>query len=413
MFTTVAGALLVAGISLIPRYVSADPITLDEALRRARSRPTVTIANAERDAARGTAHQAALPLYNPTLDVSAGPRLSSGTLFTGAQIGVSQTLELGGKRDARRAAADARLRVTDVAAGASARLAQIEAWRAYELAMVARMRVEAATDAAATAAEIVSATQQAQALGGETQLRINLVAADLGRARHDRADAENAYASAIAGLASAIGAGTADRPEPSATAFVIPAAVKTEQDAIARALAARPDLLQAKAEIDAASAEVRVADAAAVPDVTLGLTYGYEPDVDLRTQSLLIGASIALPFRNRNQGQREASRALERRARLEAQWLATEVERAARLAFERHTRAQAAVAAFSKDVSEKLHENLQLATDSFRAGKIDFYAFTLARRDLLANRIAYLDALAESIDAWADLALAAALEVQS
>lgn len=411
MHTTVAGVLLAAGLMFAPRYAAGDPITLDEALRRAKSRPTVAIAEAERAAARGNAEQAALPLYNPTLDFSAGPRLS-GTILTGAQIGIAQTIELGGKRAARRDAANARLRVADFAAGASGRIAQIEAWRAYELAMVARLRVEAAKDAEATAAEIVNATQQAQALGGETQLRINLVAADLGRARHDRADAENAYAAAIAELASAIGAAPGERPEPAATTFVFPAAMKTDKDAVARALAARPDLAQAKAEVVAAAADVRAADAAAVPDLTLGVTYGYEPDVDVRTQSLLVGASIALPIRNRNQGQRAATRALEHRSRLEAEWLATEVERAARLAFERYTRAETAVSAFSTDVSEKLHDNLQLATDSFRAGKIDFYAFTLARRDLLANRIAYLDALAESIDAWAVLAQAAALEVQ-
>ena len=412
MHTTVAGVLLAAGLVFAPRYAAGDPITLDEALRRAKSRPTVAMVEAERAAARGNAEQAALPLYNPTLDFSAGPRLSAATIFAGAQIGIAQTIELGGKRAARRDAADARLRVADFAAGASGRLAQIEAWRAFELAMVARMRVEAAKDAEATAAEIVSATQQAQALGGETQLRINLVAADLGRARHDRADAENAYAAAIAELASAIGAAPGEHPEPAANTFVLPAAVKTDQDAVARALAARPDLAQAKAEVVAAGADVRAADAAAVPDITLGVTYGYEPEADVRTQSLLVGASIALPVRNRNQGQRAATRALEHRARLEAEWLAIEVERAARLAFERYTRAESAVSAFSKDVSEKLHENLQLATDSFRAGKIDFYAFTLARRDLLANRIAYLDALAESIDAWAALARAAALEVQ-
>lgn len=412
MHTSVASALLAAGLALAPRAAFANPITLEDALRRAAARPTVVIAEADRAAARGTARQAALPLFNPSLDVSAGPRLSSSTLLTGAQIGLSQTVELGGKRAARRDAAAARLRVADIAAGATPRSARIEAWRAYELAIVARMRVDATKDAEATAAEIVEATQQAQALGAETQLRINLVTADLGRARHERVDAENAYASALAALASAIGAGPSERPEPAATAFVFPASLKSEQEAVSRALAARPDLAQAKAAIAAAAADVRAADAAAVPDVTLGVIYGYEPEADMRTQSLLFSASIALPIRNRNQGQREASRALEHRAQVEAEWLATEVGRSARLAFERYTRAESAVAAFSKEVTEKLHENLQLATDSFRAGKIDFYAFTLARRDLVGNRIAYLDALAESIDAWADLARAAALAVQ-
>jgi cobalt-zinc-cadmium efflux system outer membrane protein len=411
MHISVASVLLAAGLIYAPRSSSAEPISLEEALRRAESRPTVAIAAADRDAARGNARQAALPLYNPTVDVSAGPRLSSGSLFTGVQLGLSQTIELGGKRSARSDAAEARLRAEDVAVGASARLARIEVWRAYELAMVARMRVEATKEAEATAAEIVSATQQALALGGETQLRINLAAADLGRTRHDLADAENAYATALADLASAMGARSSEHPEPAATAFVFPASLKSEDEASARGLDARPDLAQARAALLAAGADVRAADAAGVPDVTLGITYGYDPDVDVRTHSVLFGASIGLPLRNRNQGARAASRALEHRAQLETDWLVTEVERAARLAYGRYARASAALAAFSKDVSEKLHENLQLATDSFRAGKIDFYAFTLARRELLANRLAYLDALGEAIERWADLARATALEV--
>lgn len=411
MHMSVASVLLAAGLTLAPRATFAESITLEDALRRAASRPTVAIVAAGREAARGDARQAGSPLYNPTLEVSAGPRFSSGSVLPGVQIGLGQTIELGGKRAARGDAAQARLRVHDVAVGASARLARLEAWRAFELAMVARLRVDATKEAEATALEIVSATEQSQALGGETQLRINLAAADLGRSQHERADAENAHATALAELAAAIGARSHERPEPATTDFRFPAAVASDDDARARAVANRPELAQARAELVAAGADVRAADAVAVPDVTLGITYGYDPDLDVKTHSLLFGASVALPIRNRNQGARAASRALERRAKIETEWLVTEVERAAQLAFDRYTRAHAALAAFSKDVSERLHENLQLATDSYRAGKIDFYAFTLARRDLLANRLAYVDALDEAIEGWTELARAAALEV--
>lgn len=410
MFRITTGLLLV-GTLAASRRAAAAPITLDEALRRATTRPTVAMVAADRDAARGDAEGAALPLYNPTIEASAGPRWSSGSLLTGVSVGLAQTIELGGKRGARRDAADARLRATELGVGGAQLVARIEAWRAYELAIVARLRVEATREAEATAAEVVTATQQGQALGNETQLRLNLASSDLGRARHDRADAENAYATALAVLASAIGASAAEQVEPSAPAPVLPPATD-ERALVAQALASRPELAQARAQLVAAQADVRSADAAGVPDVTLSVTYGYEPDVDLRTQSLLFGASIALPVRNRNQGQRAATRALAHRAQLESDWLRVEVERDARLAAQRYTRALAAVQGFDRDVTERLHENLQLAADSFRAGKIDFYAFSIARRDLFANRLAYLDAAAEAVEAWAVLARAAAVEVK-
>jgi cobalt-zinc-cadmium efflux system outer membrane protein len=408
MFRICVGTL-VLGVSL--GRASAEPISLDEALRRATARPTVEVATAERDAARGNLTDAALPRYNPSLDASAGPRWSSGQLLTGISVGVGQTFELGGKRQARKDAAAARLRAADVGIGASKLIARAEAWRAYELAIIARLRVDATKEAEAAASEVVSATQQSQALGEETQLRLNLTAADFGKAKHDRIDAERDYAEALSDLADAIGAGPNELVEPSVNIPVLPKA-PDEATLVARAIASKPELAQAKAEAEAARADVQNADAARVPDVTLSATYGYEPDVDVKTQSLLFGASIALPFRNRNQGERAATRARARGADIEARWLRTQVEREARLTAQSYARALAALQAFDVDVTEKLHENLQLANDSFRAGKIDFYAFSQARRELLANRLGYLDAAAEAIDAWAVLATATATEVK-
>lgn len=410
MFRLVTGILPV--VLLASSHVAAaERISLNEVLRRAASRPSVAMAASDRDAARGTAIGASLPTYNPIFEAAAGPRFATGSVNLGASIGLGQTIELGDKREARTDAAEARLRASEQALGAARAFAQIEAWRAYERAIVARLKLDAARESEATAAEVVGATQQAQALGGETQLRLNLAVADRGRAKRERIDAENAYAAALAELATSIGAPPREEVEPDAVIPVLPAP-RNEDEAVARAIAQRPELVSALAELVASRADERAADAAAIPDVTLSVTYTYEPDPDLQTQSVLFGASIPLPLRTRNQGQRAAARALAHRAQLEAERLRVEVERDTRLTVQRYARAVIAMQAFDKDVTERLHENLQLAADSFRAGKIDFYAFSLARRDLFANRLSYLDAVAEAVDAWAQLARAAALEVK-
>jgi cobalt-zinc-cadmium efflux system outer membrane protein len=405
-----ASMVLAMGLpSLAQATTPAEPITLADALRRAEVHPDVAISQADRDAAIGSADQAQLPLYNPELNLSAGPRLASGSRLLGVQIGIAQTIELGGKRDARRSAADARAHVAAAGVLATRISARIDAWRAYELAIVARMRRDAAKDAEALATSVVAATKEAAWKG--TQLQLNLAEAELGRAVHDRFDTENGYAAAIAELAKTIGAPAMELVEPSATTPALPQPPAPDDIAL-RAIASHPDLVRARAAIDAAGADVRVADAAAVPDVTLSLSYAYEPDVDRRTQAIFLGAALPLPLRNRNQGQRASARALEHRAELESGWLRTEVERETRAGADRYTRARAAVESFNREVSERLHENLQLAEDSFRAGKIDFFAFTTARRDLFANRLAYLAAFDEAIEAWAVLARSAALEVQ-
>ena len=84
--------------------------------------------------------------------------------------------------------------------------------------------------------------------------------------------------------------------------------------------------------------------------------------------------------------------------------------REARLALANYLRARDAVLGFDQQVRERLHENLELARESFASGKIDYFEFNVVRRELIASRTAYLDAVAESVDAWHALVRAAGEE---
>jgi outer membrane protein TolC len=66
-----------------------------------------------------------------------------------------------------------------------------------------------------------------------------------------------------------------------------------------------------------------------------------------------------------------------------------------------------AVRGFDRDVVEKLKENLDLARESVRSGKIGLLLFNSVRRDLVDTRLAYLDALSELVEARSALELAA------
>jgi hypothetical protein len=117
---------------------------------------------------------------------------------------------------------------------------------------------------------------------------------------------------------------------------------------------------------------------------------------------VLAGLSISLPVRNRNQGARSADAGAQpaapswswtagaRRGRARgahrAPGLRPRARRGARASIARSTNA--------------LHDNLELARESFAAGKLDYFELTVVRRELVANRLAYLDAVNEAIDAW-------------
>lgn len=400
-----------ASILLISGHVAAAPITLDQAVQRAVGRPLVAMAGKSAEAARHEADQASLSAYNPEVTVGAGPRFVGDERWIALQIGLGHTIQLGGKRSARRAVADARIEVVDAERFAASLIARAETWRAFQLALVFRERVTMAKEAEQVSIQVEEATRERQKVGFGTQLELNLTTAEVGRARHDRLDAERKYDAAVAELASAIGARATETFEPNGMLAPTPALTGDTEALIARAIRERPEARLALASSKVARAEIRVADADAIPDLTLGVSYSYERDPDVTAQTVLATASIGLPLLNRNQGKRRAVRSLANRAEIEGAWTTTEIEREIRVAVSGYQRAREAVLGFDKEVNERLHENLELARASYTSGKIDYFQFNVVRRELLASRNAYLDAFEETIEAWSAVQQATGGEV--
>jgi cobalt-zinc-cadmium efflux system outer membrane protein len=404
--------LAVGGLCLLlPSIAAAETITLDEALRRAAARPTVELAKLEVDATRAVARHAGRRLYSPALSVAVGPRLGGGETLLDAEVGVSQTIELGGKSAARQAVADAEVAVAASELAASTKVAESETWRAFQLSLLARARLVTAQDAEALALQVEEATKARLTLGAGTQLETNLTTAEVGRARHDRLDAERRYDEAVAVLATAIGAAADEVLEPTGELQVPPALGAGVAELRDTALLERSDLRLARSTVVLAARETAAADASRSPDLTLGVSYGFEQDPGASSHVVLLSASIGLPFGSRNQGARDAARVRAKRAELDVERVTTEVAREVTVATSSYQKAREAVLGFDREVNEHLRENLDLARESFAAGKIDYYEFNTVRRELIANRLAYLDAFGEVIDAHATLTQVTGREV--
>jgi cobalt-zinc-cadmium efflux system outer membrane protein len=405
-----AWALLPATVvSLSAGGVHAEPITLQEALARAgRANPDLQAASAEVAVAEGERAAAGQIAYNPEVAVAGGPRLAAGSTLFDLEAGVSQTFELGGKRGRRAAAATARLGAARARLQAAQRVAEVRARHAFALALVERQRLERAREAEAVSAELLVAANDRLRLGAGTQLEVNVAIADQGRARHDRIDAERRLESARAELAAAVGGGAGESFEPAGEIERLPVLSASEERFVARALEQRADLAAQQADLRAAAADVGAANALAIPDLTVSLTYAREQDDSGSTREVVVaGVAMPIPIFNRNQGSRAAARARHRRAGIVADAGRNQAERQARTAFRNFGRAREALLGFDESVVSRLGENLALARQSFVAGKIGYLEFNVLRRDLVATGFAYLDALAEGVDAWRDAALAA------
>lgn len=411
MYKKMTTALAVVGTLGLATTTQAEPITIDQALERAAHRPSVQITALDVETARANMRGAALPLYNPELSASGGPQFGSGNLSIQIQLGLSQAIERGGKRSARIRVAEAQTRGAEITGRGELLRARIETWRAFERTLVVRDRLATRREIEKLALSLAAAMQKSIQAGGTTKLRVNVVIAEAGRATQERIAAEADHASALAALASAIGAGPSEQLDPVGTVPDLPAGPATADELVARALREHPEIVTNDNAIVVAQARIVDADARGTADLAVGVGYAYAPDPD-GSHAVVGSLSIPLAFRNRNQGERAAARVGAKRADIERAYARVEIERAARLALENYQRAREAVSGFNREVTERLDENLAAAQDAFAKGGLDFVELTTTQRDLIASRIAFLDARLALVDAWATLALATTMEVK-
>lgn len=407
--TTMAFAV-VAGNLMLPTTTRADTITLQVALDRASRRPSIEIAELDVDAARAVARGATVPLYNPELSAGAGPQFGAGSPEVQIQVALSQTIERGGKREARTQLADAQVRGAAITKSGELLRARIEAWQAFEHALIMRDRLETRREVERLALALVESMQKAAQAGGSTRLRVNLVVADAGRATQERIAAETAYGTALAQLATAIGAGPKEQLDPVGAVPELASLSQTPDELVTLALRGNPDVLAAQSSSLVARARIADADARGTVDLTLGIAYDYAPDPS-GAHALLGTFSFPLAFRNRNQGERAATRVGAKRAEIELSLVRTETEREVLTAVANYQRSRTAVSGFDREVTDKLNENLAAAQDAFIKGGLELVELTTTQRNLIESRLAYFDARLALVDAWATLALITTMEV--
>jgi outer membrane protein, heavy metal efflux system len=399
LVTVYAGVATLAAGQPAPSPDPVPRVTIDEALERAlRLHPELALSEAEVRIAEGESLRANTPLYNPEVSADYGRASADGRRASDFDVAVEQVIELGGKRGKRVSVATARLEAARSRRGLARSQLVLRVRRAYMLAVIAGQRITAAHEAEAIAVELKSFADQRLELGAGTLLEVNVASAARGRAIAERLGAEQAMRTARAELAAAVGDPAVPELAPAAeAAFAAP--VLSEDEFIRRALANRGDLMAAAAEIRAAEAELSLAQALAVPDVVARVGTALQ-GID-HERSASVGVSVSVPILNRNQGGQAVAQAVLDRARVAETVLRQAVERDARVAFTRYRAAREAQEAYDRNVVDKLAENLALAWESFRSGKIGLLEFNAVRRDLVDTRRAFLDALIEVVEARA------------
>lgn len=393
---TLCVAILMSGGVGASFAQTGQTLTLEEALARAESNaPALIQAGAAVDAAQGRRQQAGLgPNPEARLEVEnfSGSGLYSGLDLAETTLAIGQTIELGGKREARLRAGEAEVSAAQLSARIARADLTVEVKSRFATALASEAQVTLARAALSRANDLAKSAQALVDAGREPPLRAlrAKTAAAEAQAELDRLiAADNAARSALAAL---LGDVTApQRVVGSLAGQQRPQGIPDPMQSL--------DVRLAEAEADAARAIVDRERTAGATDLTaeLGLRR-FEEDGE---SAIVFGLSLPIPIFNSNQGNVAAANADVRAAdSRRVQAIAESVQRI-RAAEDAYAAAESRVRTLEEIAGPTAQQALDLARTGFEAGR-----FSLL--DVLDAEDAFASAQATLIEAQRDRAVAAA-----
>lgn len=369
-------------------------ISLRQAIEVALARnPELAAAASEVDATGGARLQAGTR-PNPSLSYLLEDTRRETSTTT---VQINQPIELGGKRDARIAAADRGVEMARSDLETRRHAVRSTVVTAYFdlLAIQERSRVAEASLALAQRSSL-AASQRVKAGKvspvEETKARVAEAAVRIERAQV-RGEEIGARARLGSAMGQRLGSTTLDG---SLTDLPLLLPENTFQSRLNNA----PALRRAELEVERRRSLTAVENARRVPDVTLSL--GSKRDQLGRNQTV-IGLSIPLPVFDRNQGNILEALRREDKARDELLVARSQIESEAVQARERLAMSRIEAQSLATDVLPGAQSAFDAATRGFELGKFSFLEALDAQRTLLQARTQYLRALAEAHRASADL----------
>ncbi len=291
-----------------PEFTPADPVLTRFVQAVVEANPRVQAARAALEASSAFRDAASRPLYNPELSLEA----ENADADTRA-LGISQTIDWGGKRNARAAVAESDRLVVEAEYLTTRREVTVELLNGLALHQTGIERNKLAESRAQLMDNFVALAERRFDAGDLSRVEFDL-------ARLSGTDARIRRATAASALAEARQAVRNVTPQSPATEWpALPASLPgVPSDAHAQSLVlALPEVLAARRRVESADALVELRRRERRPDATVSLAGGEEDG------ETLIGLSLSIPFFIRNRYNHEVRAALAERSR--AQQIADDV----------------------------------------------------------------------------------------
>ena len=399
----------------------ADPVRgtrVEDLVQAALTRNADLLAARQRAAeAQGLLRQAGFR-PNPGLEVSAtnGSVLGSPGEREMA-ITYAHVFELGGKRQRRLEVAQRGVELAPLEIAERERQLRADVKARYGEALAAIRNLETAERLLELNRQTYRITEARVREGEAAPLERGLLQVEVSRLESDRLLFENQVVGALLELKTLAGM-SLDEPLRLGGELNLPPVAISLAEALERALAGRLDLEAARMEEKRGEAEVQLARAEAVPNVTGFARYarastrfdafglgGSGARVPLRDTDHLLtaGVSVTLPVRQRNQGNIQAALARREAAGWRRQFLEQVVRRQVSSAYSRYETARRALEIFDRRVVGPSQDNLRIIRAAYDVGELRLLDVLNEQRRLIDTQKAYTEVLKEYYMALAEL----------
>ena len=354
---------------------AAHATTLEQAMNMAQEKhPELSMSVLDNDAARAKLRSQSSYAYNPEISLEyQGRKLNGGGNSADYYIGLSQGIELGGKRGYRADAARFALQQSKDNTEALRQQLSVDVARAFVALYLAKQTLDIRVQQSDSLKALSVAVKRQLDVGDANILDANLAQSAYMTALSAETEAQQRYTLLQARYHNAVG-----QPLYDDVVLTLPQLQpdwQTPENPLVIAKASRADIAALKAKVQQLQAESELADANRFSDPTISLMKGREAGEGL----VKLGVSFALPFTNTRKGRYQASLAKAMRSQSELDWFECKLELEVDAAVLNHGYAMQA-----------LHEARQMAkamntTNSVKLAKSAFDAGELSLEDLVIH----------------------------
>lgn len=288
----------IAGICLaVPSWAregaGSDIVVREFVLNVLGDHPALRQAEAEVEAARAQARGQARPLYNPEIELEYENALDNSKV-----IGLSQTLDLSGKRSARASVATAELTAAEARFAIARKALLVELLTALSDYQAAKEVARIAERRGALDEEFLAIAERRNRAGDLPQSELLTARLTLAEARATASTAMIEFSQAEERLQAVVGDALAPPPPlPGVPSEALPSIDSIPVEAL-------PELRLAASDADTARAFIRVAKRNRIPDPTLGIRVGEQRSaldpLGQRESTTIFGVRLSIPLPIRN-----------------------------------------------------------------------------------------------------------------